>query len=341
MKCPKCASENVTHSHRRGMEKIIRYVYPRVPYRCKECWTRFWKFENPLRTLASKIMLILVILLIAGACVWFFSQSREQRTPQPVQKKTRPVARPIKKAIPKMEVEEPASETEKPEKSEEPEKTEIVKREEGMTPEAGGPSDTEPVRSDERTEEPAELPVETPVEQPEAPVAQPEVPVEQPEAPVEQPEAPVAQPEVPVEQPEAVAQPEVPAEQPELPVAEPTPKPTVIAKKPKEKRSRRILKGIQHQSTEEEFRLELLSDGPIYDYKQFTMSPPPKVVLDLPGRWRYSGRYTIRVKSDIARRVRVGKHSNKLRLVLDLKGSKTWIPVIEESSEGLTLIIKK
>jgi len=255
-----------------------------------------------------------------------FGNSRRLR----FRKKTRPVARPIKKPIPKVEVEEHASDTEKPEKSEEPEKTEIVKLE------SSGPSDTEPVSSDERAEKPAELPVEAPAEQPEFPVAQPEFPAEQPEAPVEQPEFPAEQPEAPV------AQPEIPAEQPEAPVAEP--KPTVVAKKPKhsvKKRSRRTLKGIQHQSSEGEFRLELLSDGPIQDYKQFAMSSPPKVVIDLPGRWRYSGRWSTRVKSDIVRRVRVGKHSDKLRLVLDLKGSATWVPVIEESPEGLTLILKR
>lgn len=69
MKCPVCGSDHITHSYRRGVEKMYRYIYPRTPYRCKECWSRFWVFENPFKTLASRVVagvsaVLLLLLLI-------------------------------------------------------------------------------------------------------------------------------------------------------------------------------------------------------------------------------------------------------------------------------------
>ena len=65
MECPKCGSDEVTGSHRRGGEKILRYFYPRAPYRCKECWNRFWVFKNPFDTTVSKLIVLAIILIIA------------------------------------------------------------------------------------------------------------------------------------------------------------------------------------------------------------------------------------------------------------------------------------
>lgn len=88
MKCPRCGSDNVTYSHRRGMEKILRYFWPRVPYRCKECWTRFWKLENILQAVAvtGGIIGIAIIILLA---VWY--KGREVR-PDDYTEPVRPAA---------------------------------------------------------------------------------------------------------------------------------------------------------------------------------------------------------------------------------------------------------
>ncbi len=69
MKCPNCGSEQITRSHRRGTEKITKYFNPWTPYRCKDCWSRFRKAENPFKTAGAKIgagvaALILLILLL-------------------------------------------------------------------------------------------------------------------------------------------------------------------------------------------------------------------------------------------------------------------------------------
>lgn len=82
MECPRCGSENVTHSHRRGTEKLLRYFVPRVPYRCKECWSRFWKFHNPFQTLSSKIAACIALLCVVGIVI-FLVLPKEEAPPEP------------------------------------------------------------------------------------------------------------------------------------------------------------------------------------------------------------------------------------------------------------------
>ncbi len=63
MKCPKCGSDNVTPSHKRGMERALQYIYPKAPYRCKECWSRFWKFQSPFANRKSFAGAVVILIL--------------------------------------------------------------------------------------------------------------------------------------------------------------------------------------------------------------------------------------------------------------------------------------
>jgi len=299
MQCPKCGSENVTSSHRRGMEKVFQYFFPRVPYRCKECWTRFWKFDNPLKSLASKLAVATVILLLVGG-VWFFTRETPQ---QPDQQKHRPLVRPIRKPAEKHVVEKPKK---------------------------------------------------IPVEQPLPPLEEKPLVADRPETVVKVKDDPYSltgkkknsvPPEYPangrVDDPAAKK-----ASETELTAPQPvTKKPAISkadAKKPSVKHKKsRILKGFKPQTSEGKFKLSILSDGPIREYKSFTLAPPPKIVLDMLGKWKYSGRSAVTVKSDMVKRIRVGEHSDKIRLVIDLKGKRTPVPIVEESPDGLILTITK
>ena len=69
MECPRCGSHSVAVSHRRGIEKYIRSVLPFRPYRCKECWSRFWKYQSPFKTLLGKLIAGAAILLILAIVV--------------------------------------------------------------------------------------------------------------------------------------------------------------------------------------------------------------------------------------------------------------------------------
>lgn len=68
MKCSVCGSNRIVPSHRRGLERLVRYVLPLAPYRCTECWSRLWRFERPIRIALSKTAALLAMLsLIALA----------------------------------------------------------------------------------------------------------------------------------------------------------------------------------------------------------------------------------------------------------------------------------
>jgi hypothetical protein len=62
--CTKCGSDNTQKSRLRGIERALLYILPLAPYRCKDCWARFWAFRSPLQSLYSRI--------IAGILVLFF-----------------------------------------------------------------------------------------------------------------------------------------------------------------------------------------------------------------------------------------------------------------------------
>lgn len=67
------------------------------------------------------------------------------------------------------------------------------------------------------------------------------------------------------------------------------------------------------------------------------LANPPRLVVDLPGEWAY--RVTEKPAPEIVKAVRVGKHPDKLRLVLDLadtyKSGKR--PAVEKTPEGLVI----
>ena len=68
VKCSVCGSDRIVPSHRRGVERLARYVFPLAPYRCTECWGRLWCFERPIRIAAAKAVVLLgVLALIALA----------------------------------------------------------------------------------------------------------------------------------------------------------------------------------------------------------------------------------------------------------------------------------
>ncbi len=290
MKCPKCESENVTHSHRRGTEKILKYMVPWVPYRCKECWTRFWKFRNPLKGLVSKLAVVLLLLLI-GAGVWYFGPFRDKGVPpQPEQpKETASSKKTIKRPMPQME---------------EPEVRENV-------PEDRSKPDDLHVDLPELTQKKPALdtaPKENLTKKPTYGQRKADIPKL---AKVKKDESPRKTP--------------------------------VVAKKvPVQKdKSKRTLKEILPRISPGEFSMELLAGDPIEGYTSFTIPSPPKVVVDILGKWDYPGKPTIWVRSDMVKRVRIGEHSDKLRLVLDLKGRKVFSPVIEQTAEGLKLTLRK
>lgn len=103
----------------------------------------------------------------------------------------------------------------------------------------------------------------------------------------------------------------------------------------------RELEGVDATSTDRDgFRVEVLAHGPIERHRHFFMGDPPRLVIDLPGRWDTPRFHARRVESRMVERIRIGRHPDKLRLVLDLRPEvRDPAAVIRESSRGLAIVL--
>jgi hypothetical protein len=306
------------------LEKLVRFVYPSTPYRCKECWTRFWKFENPLQSLRGKIAAALMILLVGAGLsylIWF----REPVEPPAPKKQGFSASvqgtesERIKKSVPKSAERMPIFPEEKPLEA----------------------AEKQPLSAETKTEMPAGAEYKIP---PSAPVqkgkgsGEDKASVKKPVA-VKMPQPPP--PPVQKETGESRTSVKLTEKPQILPSAASAAKAVQASADASEKKTPLRLKDIRFQASEGGFSIVLSAGAPIEKYKTVALNPPPKLVLDLPGKWNYSGSSAISVKSDLVERIRVGEHDNKLRLVIDLKGSRTYSPRVEPSPDGLIFSIKK
>ena len=82
--------------------------------------------------------------------------------------------------------------------------------------------------------------------------------------------------------------------------------------------------------------------GPIQKYKKFFMDRPPRLVVDLPGNWKGPRESRIKADNDIVKKIRIGNHPDKLRVVLDLGDKeRPFLTDIQESPQGITITIQK
>ncbi len=107
---------------------------------------------------------------------------------------------------------------------------------------------------------------------------------------------------------------------------------------------KRLLETIEGRSMEDGgggFELRIDLDGPPPRYKTFVVldDPPAKVVLDLPGPWRYEGPTVEAVIHPLVERIRVGEHPGFLRIAVDLDVALSPTYGIEETGEGLRMTI--
>jgi len=101
------------------------------------------------------------------------------------------------------------------------------------------------------------------------------------------------------------------------------------------------LKDIKSRDSEEELSVFFWADGPIEKYKYFFLNNPPRLIIDLAGKWKKLVPSSVEVENDMISLIRVWNHPDKLRIVMDLKDKQSPSPVIKESPEGLIVTIKK
>ena len=98
---------------------------------------------------------------------------------------------------------------------------------------------------------------------------------------------------------------------------------------------------IKTNETGGEFSLILLTARAIEGYNSFLLKTPPRFVIDFSGTWRIPKDSELMVQGQIARSVRFGKHSDHLRIVIDLTVGEFEVPTIKETSKGLVVTIRK
>jgi len=67
-----------------------------------------------------------------------------------------------------------------------------------------------------------------------------------------------------------------------------------------------------------EFVLTIQTDKSPAQFNKVFMADPPRMVLDLPGNWSYSGPRARDTGTGMVRRIRVGSHPDMFRVVLDM-----------------------
>lgn len=299
MECPVCGGANVAASHRRGAERLVRYIVPRAPYRCKDCWSRFWRFESPWKTAGAKIGALAVVLALVGLIgLPFWSRNATKAPPKP---ETEPRGESFTLPVPTHRAPQRA-----------------------YDPEMDGPRTA-------ATDVP-----ETNVA-PAAPVAPPPVP-ESPSVPAVAPPEPAA-PETPVastpkdaEPPASLASADAtgpktaaePASAPELSADKGGGQASAPSEAPKDAElppvpeGPRTLRNIVARTASGVFEMAVDAGGPVDAPKIFSLGSPPKLVVDLAGEWRREAKAVVPASGGPVLRIRTGLHPEYLRIVLDL-----------------------
>jgi hypothetical protein len=82
------------------------------------------------------------------------------------------------------------------------------------------------------------------------------------------------------------------------------------------------VKAIRSIKSDEELRIYILADGSLAEYKTFFLNSPPRLVLDFMEVRSTKIRAVQSVKGSLVKKIRVGLHTEKLRVVFDLVSEK-------------------
>jgi hypothetical protein len=133
-------------------------------------------------------------------------------------------------------------------------------------------------------------------------------------------------------------------------------KPALITKKPiKDKpaaapktpaaTSRGTVVAVSAADKPGEYVLSVTTSAPVGDVTRVYMDDPPRLIIDLAGRWTYTGALSLPGKSPLIRQVRVGKHPDRLRLVLDLAPEAVTrlreAPMVDRNPNGVVIRLPK
>lgn len=86
-------------------------------------------------------------------------------------------------------------------------------------------------------------------------------------------------------------------------------------------------------------KVELKADGIIPDFNSFKLNNPPRLVLDFPGMSDVSPRKNIVVGNPLLKDIRIGQHTDKVRVVFIFPGKEVLQYQITKDSQNLGVFI--
>lgn len=87
--------------------------------------------------------------------------------------------------------------------------------------------------------------------------------------------------------------------------------------------------------------VELRGDGLATDFRSFTLAHPPRLAIDFPGVLNSFPKKFLEVDHPLLKDIRLGQHSDKLRIVLTFPATELPPYRIAREAGGLTIIVGK
>ena len=124
-------------------------------------------------------------------------------------------------------------------------------------------------------------------------------------------------------------------------VVEPTPEP--VAVEPELEEPTEILKAdaIVIDGDDNVLKLVLPTDGKVSKHKSFWLTNPQRFVVDIPGRKAELARLSYDINHPLAQRVRVGRHPDKVRFVVDTSPDVLRKATLEADEHELVVNLRR
>ncbi len=103
------------------------------------------------------------------------------------------------------------------------------------------------------------------------------------------------------------------------------------------KAGERVLRRIDIDDEKEALAVNLVADGPVENFKVFALEGPNRLVVDLVGDWRGPERKEIPVDRKGVARVRMGRHPEHYRVVIDFSDAVAARPRVAPSEFGVRI----
>ena len=322
MQCKECGNDIMLSIEPEGWKKITRLL-PLAEYRCLRCGSTTLRLSAAgYRTAAFKLIFVVLVLAGMGAAVWFSNYNPVRKADGPEQVKV-PVESP----------------QEAPAAAEIPGDNEIVAESPEKSGQASLPAQGDPavIRGKVEPKPPVNATAEIAENDPRDKPAASAVPdaasgsnIERkesvtPQAPRK--ELPDSRDQAPKKLPAALeAAGETAAE------TEPAEKPGVNGPE--------TIDSVKIITEDSKPIISLLTDAQVSNVSKFSLASPPRWVVDLPGRWRYKGPTGMDVNVAGAKRVRLGVHPDKFRIVIDYEKQKPEEPVVRTVPPWLLIEIR-